>query len=159
MRQATLNQADEVAKLKKRISLTQGQVEVLTERIAGLPKAIDPAPLFEQLSKLQKAKTEQQAALIEAEKAKPLQDEPVNLESLVIFRKDLKRLIERGELDKSIQTAIVHKVVHKITVQPNGFEIHFHIGNSHYQRELGQTPGSSFFDFQVILSRSRVRVY
>ncbi len=161
LRQETLNQVDEVSKLKKRIALTVNQIEVLAERIASIPKSVDPAPLLGQLERLQRAKVEQERVLIETERSKPLRDEPVQLESLMIFRKDLKRLIEKGELDKSIQTAIIHKVVHKITIQPNGFEIHFHIGNSHYMRELGKTPGSRLFAFQGRegeISRSKLQV-
>lgn len=73
--------------------------------------------------------------------------------TLAVFRRDLKRLVEKGELNKDVQAAIIRKVVYKITVQPNGFEIHFHVGNSHYSRELGQTPSSRFFSFAERKSR------
>ena len=146
--QDSVNKTDEVLKLKKRALHTEKQIEVLAERIAGFSQEFDPRPLFEQLSKLQKAKVDLDAAVIEAERARPIQDEPVSYESLVIFRKGLKQLVEKGELSKDIQTAIIRKVVHKITVQPNGFEIHFHIGHSHFSRELGNTPGSRFLSFQ-----------
>ena len=86
--------------------------------------------------------------LIKLENKQIEKDEPVSFESLAAFRKSLKGLIEKGELDKNVQTAIIKKVVHKITVKPNGFEIHFHVGNTYYARELGTDPSSRFFSFE-----------
>ena len=156
--QESVNQTDEVHKLKKRAAIAEGQIEALAERIAGLPKEADAKPLLAQLSKLQKAKIDLDSEAIEMERTKPAQDEPVSYESLMIFRKDLKRLIEKGELSKDIQTAIIRKVVYKITIQPNGFEIHFHVGHSHYARELGQHPGSRIFLCPTRKSRRNVQV-
>ncbi|MGZ3803923.1 MAG: recombinase family protein [Pseudobdellovibrionaceae bacterium] len=142
------NKSDESEKILQKIHLTSNQIEVLAERIASLPAAMDAKPLVDQLSKLQTAKVQLQEDLVQAKKEKPESDEPISLQSLSIFRKGLKQLIEKGEKDPSIQAAITKKVVHKITIQPNGFEIHFHVGKTYYTRELGKHPGSRFFAFE-----------
>ena len=113
-----------------------------------MPKEMDPKPLFDQLAKLQQSKTQLELAAVELSKVKPEKDEPVSFESLAVFRRGFKKLIEKGELDKNVQTAIIKKVVHKITIKPNGFEIHFHVGKTYYSRELGNHPSSRIFSFE-----------
>lgn len=146
--QESIDQTDEVQKTKKRISVTQGQIEVLAERIAGLPREIDPAPLLEQLSRLQTAKAGFDKALVEAETSRPIKDEPVNYEDLTVFRKDLKRLVEKGETNQDVQRLVIQKVVHKVMINEKGIEVFFHAGQSHFSRELGKTPGSRLFLFK-----------
>jgi hypothetical protein len=50
----------------------------------------------------------------------------------------------RGESDPTIKSAIIKTVVHKILIMKDGFEIHFHVGQTHYSA-LGASPGASFF--------------
>ena len=147
MQEAT-NHMDEVGKMRQKVKLTNGQIEVLAERISTLPKEMDLTPLLDQLTRLQKSKIAFEATLIEATAKKPEQDSPVSFENLAVFRSGLRRLIDKGELDKDVQTAIIKKVVHKITIKPNGFEIHFHVGKTYYSRELGNHPGSRIFSFE-----------
>ena len=144
--QEAKNHTDELSKLRQKVKLTENQIEVLAERIATLPKDLDLKPLLHQLIKLQQTKTDWEAELRIQENEKPKVDEPVCFEDLQSFRRGLKSLIEKGEKDKDVQTAIIKKVVHKITIKPNGFEIHFHVGQTYYSREPGaNTPGSRIF--------------
>lgn len=71
-------------------------------------------------------------------------EDPVSFENLEMFRKGLRSLIAKGEADHNIKSAIIKTVVHKIEIYPDGFEIHFHVGESHYQAS-GNYPGASFF--------------
>ncbi len=146
--QEVINKTDEAQKLVQKIKLTSGQIEILAERISAMPKEMDPKPLFDQLARLQQTKTQLELAVTVLAKVKPEKDEPVSFESLAVFRRGLKKLIEKGEKDKNVQTAIIKKVVHKITIKPNGFEIHFHVGKTYYSRELGNHPSSRIFSFE-----------
>jgi site-specific DNA recombinase len=156
--QETRNQDDEALKLRARVKHLGKQIEAFAERIGALAHEMDASPLFDELKRLQKAKIDAEAGLVELERNQPLSDEPVGFESLHIFRKGLKKLIEKGEKDKMTQTAIIRKVVHKISILPNGIEIHFHVGNNHYLRELGQVPGSRPFFVSASLAEGESAV-
>lgn len=136
------NHSDDISKLRQKVKLVENQIEVLAERISILPKELDLKPFLDQLSKLQKAKTDFEAEVKKQEAAKPKLDDPISFENLKAFRKGLKSLVEKAEFEKSIQTAIIKRVVHKITIRPDGFEIHFHVGKDYYSREPGPAPGS-----------------
>ncbi|MFN8945585.1 MAG: hypothetical protein ACK5WZ_13290 [Pseudobdellovibrionaceae bacterium] len=70
----------------------------------------------------------------------------VSFENLEVFRKGLRELIQKGENDFSVRSAITKILVHKIEILNDGFEIHFHVGQAHYNQALGdQTPDASFF--------------
>ena len=87
----------------------------------------------------------------EKENQQPEQDQAASLENLSIFRKNLRQLLVRGERDTNVQTAIIKKVVHKITIKPDGFEIFFHVGKSYFLREpRAETLGSLFISFKVL---------
>lgn len=135
--QEAQDHTDELAKVKQRITLTEKQIEVLAERIGALPMEIDPKPLVDQLGKLQKTKTDLEEIFKSQEMKKQQLDEPINYEDLKSFRKGLKSLVEKAEANKALQTSIIRKVVHQIIIKPDGFEIHFHIGKTHYSRSLG----------------------
>lgn len=147
--QEAKNYLDEVGKLRQKVKLTEGQIEVLAERISTLPKEMDLKPLLDQLTRLQKSKIDIEATYNEFATKEPEQDTPVSFENLALFRNGLRRLIEKGEQDKNAQTAIIKKIVHKITIKPDGFEIHFHVGHAYYSRELGaNAPSSLLFLFE-----------
>lgn len=120
------------------------QITVLAERIAKLPESIDPEPLIEQLGDLQGAKKKLQGEVKKSAKEEALTDEPVSFESLEKFRDGLRELIKKGESDPTIKSAIIKTVVHKILIMKDGFEVHFHVGQTHYLA-LGKSPGASFF--------------
>ena len=120
------------------------QITVLAERIAKLPESIDPEPLIEQLGDLQDAKKKLQTDVKKSAKDEALADEPVSFESLEKFRDGLRDLIKKGESDPTILSAIIKTIVHKILILKDGFEIHFHVGQTHYLA-LGNSPGASFF--------------
>jgi site-specific DNA recombinase len=132
-------------KLQAKGHTLEKQISLLAERIAKLPEAINPEPLYEQLQDLQSAKLATEAEIKQSVEQMAANDEPVNLENLQLFRKGLKELIEKGENEPQMKSAIIKKLVHKIDIQKDGIEIHFHVGEAHYSQELGNNPGSSFF--------------
>lgn len=139
------------------------QVEALAERIGVLPRGLDPAALYMQLEKLQ-ASRDRIMEELSKEVAQEVSDEYVSLESLQEFTKGLRAMLDKGDQNPEIQAAIMRKIVHKIEVLPDGYEIFYHAGLNHYEKELGTTPGSSFFRLDAInekrlasLSLKRVR--
>jgi hypothetical protein len=77
-------------------------------------------------------------------KEEAISDEPVSFENLESFRQGLRDLIQKGESDPTIKSAIIKTIVHRILILKDGFEIHFHVGQTHYLA-LGNSPGASFF--------------
>jgi hypothetical protein len=129
---------------KAKESALDKQVTVLAERIAKLPESIDPEPLIEQLGDLQDAKKKLQLDAKKSAKEEAISDEPVSFENLESFRRGLRDLIQKGESDPTIKSAIIKTIVHRILIMKDGFEIHFHVGQTHYLA-LGNSPGASFF--------------
>lgn len=44
--------------------------------------------------------------------------------------------VNKGRSRRPEQAAIARKLIEKIEVTPNGIVIHYHVGNTHYLREL-----------------------
>lgn len=121
------------------------QIELLAERIAKLPETIDPEPLIDQLGELQSRQGKLTTELKAAAEAVGPEAKLVSFENLEIFRRGLKELIMKGELDPELRSKITKLIVHKIEILKDGFEIHFHVGEAHYNQALGKFPNASFF--------------
>lgn len=122
------------------------QIALLAERIAKLPEAIDPKPLIDQLGELQQAQSKITEELKTITEPKDDHSKLISFEDLGLFRQGLKELIAKGELDPQMRSKITKLVVYKIEILKDGFEIHFHVGHTHYQRALGDSsPSASFF--------------
>src|SRR5690606_29027959 len=77
------------------------------------------------------------------------EDQYLDLTSLRAFTTGLKSQLEKADTNPDLQAAIFRKVVHRIDVLPDGYEIFYHAGIHHYQAELGaEAPGSAFFCVQ-----------
>ncbi len=140
----TIEKESRRRELKAKESALERQITVLAERIAKLPESIDPEPLIEQLGDLQVAKKKLQLEVKQSATEEALTDEPVSFENLEKFREGLRDLIKKGESDPTIKSAIIKTVVHRILILKDGFEVHFHVGQTHYSA-LGDSPGASFF--------------
>lgn len=74
------------------------------------------------------------------------ENKSISFESLSVFRKALVDLISKRENDLKVRSSITKLIVHKIEILQDGFEIHFHVGEAHYNTALeGQTSNASFF--------------
>lgn len=144
----TIEKESKRKELRSKEAALERQITVLAERIAKLPESIDPAPLFEQLAELQDSKKKIEAEVKQSAEQRVVYEDPVSFENLELFRKGLRNLIAKGEADHNIKSAIIKTVVHKIEIYPDGLEIHFHVGESHYQAS-GNHPGASFFVSQL----------
>ena len=132
-------------KLEAAASKADAQIEALAERIAALPRGLDPKALYVQLERLQESKVRLLGELAEAREAAAPADEYVSVENLEAFTAGLKKQLELGDQNPEIQAAIIRKIVERIDVLPEGYEISFHVGMNHYQAGLGVIPGPAFF--------------
>ena len=129
----------------KRQTLSR-QVALLAERIGKLPETIDPKPLFDQLGELQEAQTKANKDLLEISEQTDPDARPVSFESLEVFRLGLRDLVMRGENDPEMRSRVIKIIVHKIEIMVDGFEIHFHVGQAHYETASeALASGASFF--------------
>ena len=122
------------------------QIALLAERIGQLPETIDPKPLFDQLAELQVAQAKINNELSQINKLNYPESRTVSFDSLDIFRSALVDLISKGENDLKVRSAIIKLIVHKIEILQDGFEIHFHVGEAHYNTALeDKSSNASFF--------------
>lgn len=136
-------------KVKRKLLGVDSQIEALAERIGFLPKGIDPKVLFDQLAKLQAARSALDAQYQEAQLTETVHEEPVSIKDFAEFTKSLRDLLA-GEADPVTCSFVIQSVVKRIDVAVDGIEIHFHVGQSHYMREFGdkQSLGSRPFFVQ-----------
>ncbi len=132
--------------LKTALAKAEGQIEALAERIGTLPKGIDPKALFLQLEKLQSNRDNIAQKLEHTSTETEATDEYIGLDSLKSFTEGFRMKLEEGDKNPEIQASIIRKIVERIEVLPDGYEIFYHAGLNHYVAELGvQTPGSALF--------------
>lgn len=89
-----------------------------------------------QMAKLQGAKNAAEVALAEFVNRAPT-EEVVAYNDFVTFTAHLQELVAKADHAPQIQAAIIKKLVHRIEVTPNGFEIDFHVGKGRIKREIG----------------------
>ena len=119
----------------------------MAERIGILPKGLDPKALYETLDRLQGSRDQLRLEMEKATSEMESSDEYVSLEGLHAFTEGLRKQLDQEDANPEIQAAIIRKLVVKIEVLAEGFEIFFHAGMNHYQAELGIAPGSAFLRF------------
>ncbi len=136
---------DESKELALKIGVLERQITVLAERLSKLPEDMDMQPIVDQMKELQVKKLGFVAKSKEVkEKVEVL--EPLKLETYEVFKSGLESLIVKGENDPKMRSDIIKLIVHKIEILKDGFEIHFHVGQAHYNNALkGQTLGAIFF--------------
>lgn len=142
-------------RLQTALAKAESQVEALAERIGVLPKGMNPKALYAQLDKLQ-ANRDRLLGEVETAKAETeVKDEYVSMDSLQAFTEGLRKQLDQGDGNPEIQAAIIRKIVIKIEVLADGYEIFYHAGMNHYQAELGTLPGSAFFRSSEIGNKKR----
>jgi site-specific DNA recombinase len=130
----------EIDKLNRKLLTNKGQIEALAERIARLPKNVDERPILEQMAKLQKTKLNFENKLLELQNSARQFDTPVFPETFQQFAVSFGSKLKKADKQPELQAAVTRKVVHRIEICTNGFDIHFHVGQEHYGRELDKPP-------------------
>jgi site-specific DNA recombinase len=147
----------ELLKSKNKLTGTKFQIEALAERISTLPRDLDPKPIYDQMTKLQTIQKELEEKIVNAEKEKPSQDNPIDLKSLSSFTQGLKALLQKED-DPVIKTMIIQKIVEKILVKKDGIEIYFNIGQDYYKRELGLNSGAGSKPYSINDNASKASI-
>lgn len=131
----------ETERAEKKLIQLKRQVEVLAQRIARLPEGIDERIFIEQMRKLQDERDQTEKWLTQ-KKDEAFGDEVVKFDDFMSFTAILRKKIEAAENKPEIQTEIIRKLVHRIEIKKDGFEIEFYVGKNKLQRELGDFPRS-----------------
>lgn len=106
------------------------QLEVMAERLSSLPENISPTPIYKQMEKLEEKKCEAQSKLTEMQSAGFIKDEPCELQDFQRFLKALGEILRRDD-NLKIRQKVIRHLVHKINIIPDGFEVHFKVGESY----------------------------
>ncbi len=128
----------EIEKLKNKLSSLKFQMEALAERLSQMPKGLDPKPIFDQMTKIQTLSIEYDTQIKDLQLESENEQTVVDISSLSSFIKTIRELL-CNENNPIIKSQIIHKIVSKILVTPDGMEVHFHIGQDYYKRELDLT--------------------
>lgn len=128
---------EEGKKLAQKSKLMTSQIETLAERIGTLSRDIDPQPLLDQLRRLQTMKAELETEAMERKSVQGVEEDVISLESLSNFRRGFKELIEPADTDLELRTKIISKIVKKVSIRPDGFEVQFYIGKTLIDKKNG----------------------
>jgi site-specific DNA recombinase len=139
-RKGQKQEVPERERLQQKLRGLENQTALLAERLASLPKEVDPKPIYEQLAKMQglAADYREKIAASVAEE----QDEPVDLTDLQKFAGQISALLAQ-EADPQVKALVIEKVVEKVLVTKTGVEIYFYAGKGHYKRELALEAADS----------------
>lgn len=120
----------EAEKCNQMVFSIDRQLDVLAERLATLPSEISPTPIYKQMEKLEGKKREAQNKLTEMESSGFVKDEPCELKDFKKFLLTVEGLL-RMEDNLKIRQKIIRYLVNKIFVLPDGFEVHFNVGETY----------------------------
>lgn len=134
-------QEKEIQKIKNKIVSIQSQIEVTTERVSELPKGIDANVFYSQILKLQEHRKNLEIQLETLKANQVSQENPIEFGDFQKFTEGLKAMTEKCTNPEE-QATIIRKLVAKIEVKPDGIVIHYHVGESHYLRELSDLQGA-----------------
>jgi len=151
-----LESTQELKRLETKHQNIGRQIEVLAERIAKLPEKIDPQALYAQLDLLQRSQTDVEKA---RDQSRSRQSAPtdlaVNLESLQAFTVSFRALLSEADKSPEMRAAIIRKVVHRIEVMKDGYEIFFHLGQAYFERECpSETQAGKLTETQLTTATS-----
>lgn len=132
----------EKQKLKAKQDTIARQLEALAERLSELPKSVPAGPIYKQMERLEEQRSDLERQVGEL-KTTESDDVPVQPETFDAFCQQLKKL--KDTLSPEIKSQIIQKFVSRIEVRPDGVEVTFHAGQSHYLRELALAGSRSFF--------------
>jgi site-specific DNA recombinase len=128
-------QDQELKRIESKCATLARQIEVLAERISTLPARIDPSALYAQMENLQKSQKEAEA-LREQMRAQctASEEQKIGMDSLQKFTEGFRALLSQADSNPELQGAIIRKLVHRVEVMKDGYEIIFHIGKGYFEK-------------------------
>lgn len=118
---------------QRRIQTIQGQIELLAERLATLPKEISPEPVYRQMKRLEAERTSLEAT---ASAARQVFEKPASLQDYELFVNGLREFSDSAP--ETAKTRIIQALIHKIEITPKGFRLHHYVGQDHVTPRHGQ---------------------
>ena len=125
---------------KTRAGELEGQLEVLAERLASLPKAISPAAIYKQMEKLQTMKAEADNRLAELRQRADEGQGPASIEryqELLELARSIKEAPNSGG-NARVASKLVRALIERIEILPEGYRVHFKVGEHDVTRGLTQ---------------------
>ena len=121
-------------RLKSKLYGLNSQIESLAERLAILPKAISPAPIFKQMEKLELLKNETSTKLMNV-KTIDLDQRLVPLETFSEFAGIVKMALTKDD-DGGLRKKVLQKFVSRVEVGVDKVRIAWNVDRDHYNREI-----------------------
>ncbi len=116
--------AKDVDRLRSKIRGVEEQIEALAEHLTKVPKGLSPAPIYDQMQRLDGLKTQAQAELEEILRLGFQAEPPVQLREYQSYLATIGNLLGFAQ-SPQLKAKIVQRLVHKIEVFPTTFNIHF----------------------------------
>ncbi len=131
------SKSSESKKLQEKVRSLEGQLEVLSEHLAQLPKTISPGPIFKQMEKIEALKAEEQIRLFQFQRTEGIQ---LAATPLADYDDLLRTLAELANSPKgqSARGKIIRTLVQRIEITPEGFKLHLHVGKDYIEGELAK---------------------
>jgi hypothetical protein len=123
--------------IEQKIKNLTEKLEVLAIRLSELPKNLSPTPIFKQMEKLESERKDEEKKLNSKEMSLLYAELPATLKQYETFLEGLRKL-SFGENTEAIREKIIHMLVKRIWITPNGFEIEFFAGSDYVKQEALQ---------------------
>jgi len=153
-----LKGSDTQTQLKKcqgRIRDLEQQIETLAERLASLPKAISPNPVYKQMEKLEAIKRDEIGRLDLLKRTDILQDPPMELEDYQAFLKSIQAL--RDEPNAGFGKAkVVRALVQKVGITKDGAKVYLKVGSKELKRGPANTGPLAFSEQSLFRGSQRL---
>jgi hypothetical protein len=112
----------------KQLAFLQKQIEAMAEHLSQIPKGVSPAPIFNQIKRLEAVKTQAQREYDELISNSQNLQMPASLMSYENFLKSIQRLVTMNGDSNNLKAKIIKKLIYKIDVRPEGFNLHYYVG-------------------------------
>ncbi len=132
----------DIERIKVKIMSIESQIDVLSERLAELPKSVSAAPIYKQMEKLQALKDDHELQLKNLKtEGKNAYDRIVGLDTFESFAKHYRQFIDHSA-DVVQRKRLVKNFIDKIELGVDSVKIHFIVDEDHYKRALALAAGA-----------------
>lgn len=137
----------EIDSLKRTVKDLENQIEALAKHLTQIPGDVSPEPIFKQMKTIQSRKEETEKRLQSILRETGTTTEAVaSLNSYESFLNHLKsKLPKNSETNPELCRDIIHKLIHRVEVFPNGLKIYFYVGKTYIGRYLDVFRSDSVF--------------
>lgn len=118
-------------KIRTKIGGVEKQLEALAEHLTNIPKNVSPQYVFGQMEKLEKIKQDLELQVRRLDKANGTGEVPVGIKTYQAFLETLNLRL-RNHDDSVFRRKVVERLIQKIDLLPNGFNIHWIMGESRF---------------------------